>query len=443
MSNSNLRVPPHSEEAERGVIGSVLLDPTRLDGLNLKPSDFYDRKHQVLWEAIAAIEVAGSWDVLSLGQTLKDTGKLDAVGGYDALVSLQDSAITPAHSQHYAKTVASKAELRRQLEIIGSATDRLYNNEDSADYVISSMMAYEVEEAVDIGNIIKQWKDARNGTLQTIPTPYPDLDRHTGGLRIGMPCVFTGRSKAGKSMFLAMWYNYLGQQGIPTLVFPFEDDYHITITRMAANLGQYKWGKIENGGEWSFLCGKKEWVKVTDKEMELAERCLREVEKYPVYFYDGSMPPTKLMGKVARYKKKHGIKIFFVDGAKDFEKPSGKYNDVGFDEECSQMIKKVCKKQHVAGVVVHHLTKVQDHELITVNNVRGSGNIIGDSRSVYALQSLGLRESGVMVNEDDFGNVTTRRFECLASNHGGVGAVLLDSDLNKCQFYREHTRGEL
>ncbi len=433
----NLKRPPHSEEAEAGVLGSALLKPSILDKLDLRPAEFHNQHNALLWEKMLEMHHSnGGWDALTLGEFLSKDGSLERVGGYDRLVELQDTTLVPAHSEHYAGIVTKDAELRRQLGIMNRASERLYKGEDVADEVISGLMEVEAVEEHSVASILTQWNDARNGVLQTIPTPFADLDRQTGGLRLGLPVVFTGRSKAGKSMFLAWWYNLLGAAGIPALVFPFEDDYHITITRMAANLGKYKWSKIENGGEWVFATGEKEWIKTTQAEVDFAHKCLKEVEAYPIYFLDGSIPPNKLMGKVARFKKKHGIKVFFIDGAKDFEKPSGKYNDTGFDEECSQLIKKVCKKQKVAGVVVHHLTKIPDNELIAVGNVRGSGNIIGDCRSVYALQSKGLSEAGVAVQTDDWGRITTRRFDCLENNHGGTGSVLLESDLSKCQFYR-------
>ena len=430
-----LRNVPHSDEAEKGVLGSVLLDPSSLDRVTVDADSFYDRRHQVLFASMVEMSQSGKpMDALTIGDWLKGRGEIDTVGGYDYLVELQDSALVAAHIEHYSGIVEAKKKLRTELEILGNAIEKVHSGESSADDVMGSLAALHRQEAHGIDEIKESWSEAKEGRIKSMPTPFPDFDLHTGGVRLGMPAVLTGRSGGGKSMFLSQWYNHLGQNNFPVLVFPFEDEYDVTITRMAANLGKYKWRKIENGGEWKFFGGKREWLPVTDKEIALASRCLDEVSKYPVHFHEGSIKPSQLSQIVATYKRKHGIKGVFIDGAKDFLKPSGKYNDVGFDEETSQAIKNTCKKHKVAGVVVHHLTKIPEGELISLNNIRGSGNIISDSRIVYALQSDGVGEQ----NFDDTGKMTTRRFDCLKNNHGGVATMRLECDLDKCVFWKEN-----
>ena len=129
----------------------------------------------------------------------------------------------------------------------------------------------------------------------------------------------------------------------------------------------------------------------------------------------------------------------FIDGAKDLLRPSGKYGDVGFDEEISQQMCAIAEELNIAVIAIHHLTKLGDDERITVNHIRGSGNIVGDSRAVYALQSSGieglLADKGYHPSYDENGRLKTRIFECLSNNHGGTGMKALDTDLNRCQFY--------
>jgi replicative DNA helicase len=436
--SDTLKTLPNSAEAEAAVLGSILLDCRVVDGLTLLPEHFYDLSNGLIFAEIMNMSTSGKYmDAITIGEHLKESGVLDSIGGYDKLIELQKETIVPSHSRHYESIVLEKHELRRQIGILSRGLEAAYSGESASDSAISELMEVDRVDECSLGSIIECWDRAAKGELQTIPTPYADLDMHTGGIRIGMPTVFTGRSKAGKSMFLAMWYNYLGEKGIPAMVLPFEDGQHITQTRMAASFGNYEWGKIENGGKWTFASGRKEWLKVTEKELEYAKKCLRHVEQFPIHFFDRSIAPRQLTGKVARFKKKHGIKVFFIDGAKDFIKPSGKYNDVGFDEECSQVVKRACKEIGVAGVVVHHLTKMNDSDIITEGNIRGSGNIVSDSRSVYALQSKGLESEGVAVERDDYGRITTRRFDCICNNHGSSGSVLLESDLARCRFSRQ------
>ena len=110
----SLRIPPHSAEAERGVLGSILLDPTgSIDkslARRMRAESFYDRRHQLLFEQLVDMSQANiPMDAVTIGQWLKEHDALDKVGGYDYLVELQDSTLVPAHVEHYCDIVQEKS----------------------------------------------------------------------------------------------------------------------------------------------------------------------------------------------------------------------------------------------------------------------------------------------------------------------------------------------
>lgn len=432
---------PHSLESEKALLGSVLLDPTRLDKIEVKSEDFYLGEHKLLWSSILKHNANNrSWDTITLHSYLKSIDCLESVGGDDYLLQLKDSVVVASHSQHYAKVIIEKSKLRQQDKVLDEAKEMIYNGKSCEDMVIGKLMQTKTQDN-SVDSIIDHWDNARNGALNTIPTPYPDLDRRTGGIRKGMVTVFTGRSKSGKSMFLAHWYNYLGQQDIPTLVVPLEDKYDITIKRMSANYGNYCYNTLDAGGRYYIDNGKMTWTESTDREIQKGKECLKVVSEYPIHFFDKKVTPTELKSIAMKYKRKYDIQVMFVDGAKDLKRPSGKYNDTGFDEEISQAMCDIAETLDIAIVSIHHLTKLPDNEMITNNHIRGSGNIVGDSRSVYALQSLGtehlLHSIGYNSNYDEEGNLTSRIFHCISNNHGTTGMKVLDTKLSHCQFIEE------
>ena len=238
-------------------------------------------------------------------------------------------------------------------------------------------------------------------------------------------------------MYMASWYVHLGMLGIPALVMPFEDKYEITKTRMAANIGRYKWHKVQYGGERVNINGSSEWLKVTRKEIDHAKDCMERISEMPIYFEPRKVTLKQLRSKIVRAKAQHGIQIVFIDGAKDIKRPSGKYNDTGYDEEISQEVCSIAEDENVAIVSVFHLTKIPPHELITEGNIRGSGQIVNDARCVMAFQSRGLQEAGANVKFDDSGSQTTRAIEVVKSNHSRCGSVIIETDLAKGQFWEE------
>lgn len=437
---------PQSLKAERSVLGSALFDSSVMDGLDLVASDFFLKKHQVLWEAYEHLNSTKRFfDPIMVGEYLNNEGKLNEIGGYDYLTELQDYTLVPSYSQHYASEVKQKSELRQEIDVLQKALNLAYEGESQSDEVIGQLMGRKPLESKCVANIHTDWEQARLGMVNSIPTPYPEMDKRTGGIRKKMVTIFTGRSKSGKSMFLSHWYNYLGKQGIPILAVPLEDKYEITIKRMASNHGNYEGGVLDAGGRYINYNGKPKWTVATDQEIAKGKQALEEVSKYPVHFWDKKITPKQLKSIAMKYKRKHDIQAMFVDGAKDLKRPSGKYNDTGFDEEISQAMCEIAEDLEIAVISIHHLTKLPDYEMITNNHIRGSGNIVGDSRSVYALQSLGIEDMiqkfGYTPDYDEQMNLTTRMFHCISNNHGTTSLKVLNTNLAKCQFIEKH-KGE-
>tara|TARA_Y100000361_G_scaffold105356_2_gene95064 strand:+ start:406 stop:1740 length:1335 start_codon:yes stop_codon:yes gene_type:complete len=434
---------PHSYKSEVGLLTNILMDTEKLYKVNLSPSEFYNVKHQTLFAEIQKhANQLPNWDTITLYEHLDKNGKLEDVGGLTYFMELQDPNKVSINTNHYAKIIREQAELRSEIRTYKEALEKGFQGVSVSDGVISKLMGKPIEVVHDIDKIVHSWKEAQKGNRTCIPTPYESIDRQTGGIKQGMVTIFTGRSKSGKSMFLSHWYNYLGKKNIPIMVVPLEDKYDVTIKRMAGNLGAINVSELDAGGRYlqnraNFNAW--EYYHTLDKEIDDASTLLKTVSKYPVYFYDRKVTPAQLRGVAIRYKKQYNIQAMFIDGAKDLLRPSGKYADVGFDEEISQQLCAIAEELNIAVISVHHLTKISEFDRINVNHIRGSGNIVGDARAVYALQSMGienlLADKGYTPKYDQNGNLTTRIFECLVNNHGGIGMKALDSDLNKCQFY--------
>jgi len=133
------KLPPQSLEAERGVLGSLLMDPSSLPKALeiLQPSDFYWDVHQIIYKAILALEGrAEPIDIVTVAEELRRGGNLDKVGGVEYLHLLLDSVPTSAYIEHYARIVQQKATLRSLIsasqEIIGMA----YSEQEEVDKIL-------------------------------------------------------------------------------------------------------------------------------------------------------------------------------------------------------------------------------------------------------------------------------------------------------------------
>ena len=452
MDLSTRRLPPYSEESERAILGSCLVDSERCISLchdcGLTADSFYVPAHRILFEKLSQMEAESKKiDLLTVGEALKDCGALDQTGGYAFLEGLIDSTPTSAHCQHYTEIVTEKHQLRKIITHSADAIDSCYSDKTPDEIITkitSELAGMEApEEEQSDAEIIRQHQDAMNGNPNSIPTPFDSLTRRTGGVRRGMVTVLTGRSKAGKSMLKSFWLRYLAEKGFRGVDFCFEDKWEISKKRVAS-IGKYCISELDAGGRFipDKLTGKFTWFPVFQEQIEAERLALAEVSAMPIWFFDKKVNVQQLRSVVAKYKRKHKIDYAFIDGAKDMKRPSGKYNDCGFEEEVSQALTEIAAEFDVALIAIHHLTKIAETELITPNNIRGSGNIVADSRAVYALQGdrngAGLDKyfDPLGLQRDDDGYVTTRVLECIVNNHGQSGKVWMGTDLSKCDFWK-------
>jgi len=131
---------PHSPEDELGVLGSCLLDSSLIPKIDLQPKDFYDPRHEKLWNALQQQYNEGkAMDALTIGAWLKDKDLLDSVGGYDHLVRLQSDVLVPHHSQHYAEGIKKASKLRQEIAILQEGLGSAYGGESASERVISAL----------------------------------------------------------------------------------------------------------------------------------------------------------------------------------------------------------------------------------------------------------------------------------------------------------------
>lgn len=112
------RVPPHSEEAERGVLGSILLDSARVMDIcierQISPEAFYVPAHRIVYEVMLDLaKLAAAIDILTVTEKLRTAGGLDSIGGTVFLDRLIDSTPTAAHAEYYAEIVRRKLQNAR------------------------------------------------------------------------------------------------------------------------------------------------------------------------------------------------------------------------------------------------------------------------------------------------------------------------------------------
>lgn len=210
---SGYRLPPYSEEAERGVLGAALIDSENVLEIcsrnQVSPESFHIPAHRHLFEQLEEMTQQGrAVDLLTVGEYLKLKGRLDSVGGYVFLEGLIDSTPTAAHAEYYVGFVRQKHLLRNIIEEATNAIDRCYTETDEeAESLLSRTEAAFFELSGQKIGKTEDWKVAigtimsklENSQTFGVPTGYRDLDAMLRGLHPTDMVVLAARPSMGKT----------------------------------------------------------------------------------------------------------------------------------------------------------------------------------------------------------------------------------------------------
>jgi len=195
------RLPPYSEEAERGVLGGIILDAARVltlcQSAGLTVAAFYVPAHQIIFEALAAMDPK-SLDLITIGEHLKANGELDRVGGHPFLERLVDATPTPAHSAFYIGIVAEKEKRRALIREAQTAIEAAHD-ETPLENILASRTEFLRE--LSKGNSADEFPAMTLADLQAYqPEPERDHIAGAGWLRRGAMTLFIGATGIGKSV---------------------------------------------------------------------------------------------------------------------------------------------------------------------------------------------------------------------------------------------------
>ena len=275
---AQLRVPPHSIEAESSVLGGLLLDNGAWDRVAdlINDSDFYRYEHRLAYSAIAALVNASKpADVVTVYEHLQNLGKADEAGGLAYLNSLAQYVPSAANIRRYAEIVRERAILRKLV----AASDEIATNAFSPQGKPVAKILDEAEQkifkigeegsrmkegfqsmdtlVVDLLDRVQEMAD-NPMDVTGVPTGFIDLDRMTSGLQAGDLVVLAARPSMGKTAFAINIAEHVAlNEGLPVAVFSMEMGASQLAVRVVGSIGRINQGHLRTGkltdDEWPRL----------------------------------------------------------------------------------------------------------------------------------------------------------------------------------------------
>ncbi|PRD67156.1 replicative DNA helicase [Malikia granosa] len=275
---AQLRVPPHSIEAESSVLGGLLLDNGAWDRVGdlLQNSDYYRFEHQLIHGAIAKLINANKpADVITVFEQLESEGQADKVGGLGYLNQLAQYVPSAANIRRYAEIVRERAILRKLIKVSDDIATRAFNPKGAKVAEIldeAEQKVFNIGEegtrmkqgfqsmdtlVVDLLDRVTEMADNPND-VTGVPTGFVDLDRMTSGLQAGDMVVLAARPSMGKTAFAVNIAEHVAlNEGLPVAIFSMEMGAAQLAVRIVGSIGRINQGHLRTGkltdDEWPRL----------------------------------------------------------------------------------------------------------------------------------------------------------------------------------------------
>ena len=316
------RLPPHSIEAEQGVLGCVVLNPNENMGVCIEKFKsgsevFYDLRHRVLYELLAELfDKKQPIDIFTLSQSLRDRQQLQNVGGLPYLNDLMDKAPSGLNLPYYLDIVREKYVLRKMLHTCTEIVGRVYEEQDNVDALLDTVerdvLAISEERSENEDKSIKALvRDAistletyhkNQGMLTGLSSGFHDLDKMTHGLHPGEMVVIAARPSMGKtSLAMNIAEHVALEQKEAVGVFSLEMTAESLILRMLCSRARINLRAVRDG-----FFAERDFPRITQAATELA--------KAPVVIDDTpGLSVLQLRARARRMAQQHGIKLFVID----------------------------------------------------------------------------------------------------------------------------------
>src|SRR6266513_2678162 len=438
------RTPPHSVEAEQGVLGSMLISPREAIGEcveKINEEYFYVPAHQTIYSVLVDLWNAGqAIDLITFTQVLRDRTLLESVGGAAFVTSLFTFVPTAANVQYYLEIVRDKYILR---EIIAASTEsvrRAYEKQDEVNNLhdeveqrifavgedrFKGQMLSMKEHAMQAIESIEKLFEGK-GRITGISTGFVEFDRMTSGLHSSEMIVIAARPSMGKTALAMNIVEHVAiNQGLAVGVFSLEMSSQQLVQRLLCSRARVNLQKVRDG----FLA-ERDFPSLTAAASKLAEAKI---------FIDDSagLSILELRAKARRLKAQHDVQLLIVDYLQLLRSTSRRAQDNRQLEisEISAGIKGLAKELKIPIIVVAQLNRQPEARSggkPRLSELRESGSIEQDADLVGLLVRPEIYEEDEEARAEKAGEA---ELIIAKQRNGPVGEIPLT-------FLKEFTRFE-
>ena len=397
-NNQNLRIPPHNIEAEKSVLGALMLDKDAIIKVAnlIRLGDFYKDAHNLIYESMLELyEKREPIDVLSLSNILEEKGKLENIGGSSYLTELVNSVPSSSNVAHYAKVVQKKSTLRKLIGVANEISQLGYKEDEDVEKILDSAeqklfsvsQKYIKQDFIPIKSILEaafnRIDELHKGDhkLRGIPSGFPDMDQILAGFQKSDLVILAARPSIGKTTLALDFARQIAvKEKIPVGIFSLEMSSDQLIDRMLA--------AQSNVDLWRLRTGHLKTEEGNDDFQRIGE-AMGVLSEALVYIDDaGSANVMEMRTMARRLQSEHNVGIIIVDYLQLMEGRSGGDNRVNEISEISRALKQLARELNIPVIALSQLSRAVESrspQIPKLSDLRESGSIEQDADVVMFL----------------------------------------------------------
>lgn len=393
-SSSPMKVPPHDMEAEKSVLGAILIDPSAVSLVVeiLKVDHFYPEEHRLIFSSMLTLfEKHQPVDVVTLTAELKKNGNLKKIGGTPYLSDLIEATPTSAYVEHYARIVKSHFIKRRLISLSSRLIEKAFDEKGDVKKLLDQTeselfalsQAYLHQDFIELKNILAESFErledfTKRGTgFRGLTTGFKDLDHKLAGMQDSNLLILAARPGVGKTtLSLNIALHVALAEKAPVGIFSLEMSKEELVDRLLVGTADIDAWKLKTG-------------RLTDEDYTRLTEAMGELSEAPIYIDDTpGASILEMRTKARKLKIEKGVKFLIVDYLQLVDAGRRIENRVQEVSFISQNLKNLARELKIPVMALSQLSRAIEHrggKKPQLADLRESGSIEQDADVVIFL----------------------------------------------------------
>lgn len=444
VKKNSIKLPPQDLEAERSVLGALLINKDAIIKISdfLVPDDFYKSNHALIYETILELfEKREPIDILSVTSRLKEKNKVQQAGGVAYLSELINAVPSAAHVEHYAKIVREKRILRDLISTSAEITESAFQPADDLDAILDKIeqkvfaisqnspgkkffhIGEELPAAYERIEKIHKGGDGLRG----IPTGFTAMDNCLSGFQRADLIILGARPSLGKTaLALDIARHVAVRENQPVGIFSLEMSKDQIIDRIIAAEAKVSLWELRSG-------------RLKDEiDFQMIQQALDRLYAAPLFIYDvPSINVLQMRSMARRLQLEKGLSLLIIDYLQLIHPRTEFDSMVQQVTEISRGLKSLARELNVPVLAISQLSRNVEQREVKIprlSDLRESGSLEQDADVIlFIYKKEGSR--AMASPEEDL-------TEILIAKHrnGPLGSIKLKFDLNTASFMNVDTR---